>query len=267
MQHTRKMSKQKDGVTVMIVPRGGADRATRSFHLSRRRWRVIVWSAAAAALLWVGMAVSWWYVASQAARVPALKGEIAQFETERQQIDELAARLVRMEERYNQVRVMLGADRNSGSETSWLPSAVGGREDASPIVDTEGSEPDAWPLTQRGFVTRGHLTDPSTRHPGLDIAVAEGAYIRAAGAGRILEAADDSVYGKFVRIQHSDGYETMYGHASAVFVNAGDMVERHEVIALSGSTGRSTAPHLHFEVRKDGEPIDPRLVVEVPYGS
>ncbi len=267
MQNTRRMAEQKDGVMVMIVPRGGANQATRSFNLSRRRWRAILWSAGAAAVLWLAMAVTWWYFASQAARIPALKGEIAALEAEQQQIDQLAERLVRMEERYNQVRVMLGADRNSESETSWLPSATGTGAAATLAVDAEATEPDAWPLTQRGFITRGHLTDPAPGHPGLDIAIAEGAYIRAAGAGRILEAADDSVYGRFVRIQHSDGYETMYGHASEVFVQPGDLVERHEVIALTGSTGRSTAPHLHFEVRKDGEPIDPRLVVDAPHGS
>ncbi len=65
-------------------------------------------------------------------------------------------------------------------------------------------------------------------------------------------------------IDHGDGYESMYGHASRVFVAAGDSVERHEVIALSGSTGRSTAPHLHFEVRKAGQAVDPLALVHQP---
>jgi murein DD-endopeptidase MepM/ murein hydrolase activator NlpD len=80
----------------------------------------------------------------------------------------------------------------------------------------------------------------------------------------VRDAGTDDVYGNYILIDHGDGLESMYGHASRLFVRAGDRVERNEVIALSGSTGRSTAPHLHFEVRKDGEPVDPLTYVTQP---
>ena len=105
---------------------------------------------------------------------------------------------------------------------------------------------------------------PFESHPGLDIAVAQDSYIRAAAGGIVRDAGTDEVYGKFVLIDHGDGYESMYGHASQIFVAAGDSVERHEVIALSGSTGRSTAPHLHFEVRREGQAVDPLSLVRKP---
>src|SRR5690606_17065368 len=110
---------------------------------------------------------------------------------------------------------------------------------------------------QRGYVTQEHLGRIPGQHPGIDIAVAEGNYVRASGGGQVTDAGDDPVYGKFVRIRHMEGFETVYGHASELFVAAEDEVERHQVIALSGNTGSSTAPHLHFEVWKDGSPIDP----------
>ena len=70
----------------------------------------------------------------------------------------------------------------------------------------------------------------------------------------------DPEYGLFVLITHPDGYQTMYGHASRLLVSDGDEVSVGQVVALSGSTGRSTAPHLHFEIRRGGRSIDPRSV-------
>jgi murein DD-endopeptidase MepM/ murein hydrolase activator NlpD len=80
----------------------------------------------------------------------------------------------------------------------------------------------------------------------------------------VSAAGFDDVYGEYVLIEHADGYETMYGHASQIFVAPGQTVSLHEVIALSGSTGRSTAPHLHFEIRKDGRAIDPLPLLRKP---
>jgi murein DD-endopeptidase MepM/ murein hydrolase activator NlpD len=69
-------------------------------------------------------------------------------------------------------------------------------------------------------------------------------------------------YGIFVLVRHPDGYETMYGHASRLLVRDGDEVAAGQVIVLSGNTGRSTAPHLHFEVRRGGRSIDPLAVIK-----
>ena len=101
-------------------------------------------------------------------------------------------------------------------------------------------------------------------HPGLDIAVATDSYIRAAGAGTVVDVGEDPVYGRFVVLDHGDGYTTLYGHASLNLVARGQRVRENEVIALSGSTGRSTAPHLHFEVLLNGEAVDPFTLVHQP---
>ena len=71
-------------------------------------------------------------------------------------------------------------------------------------------------------------------------------------------------YGKYVRIDHENGYETLYAHASATSVELGEEVRKNEVIALSGSTGESTAPHLHFEIWFEGETVDPFELVREP---
>jgi murein DD-endopeptidase MepM/ murein hydrolase activator NlpD len=251
-------------MTFIVVPSGGKELGTRSFEISYHRLKVAGMVLLVAALMWIGMAASWWYVAAHAARVPGLVQQVQQLEGEREQVSHLADALARLERQYEQVRTMLGADRPEDASSLWLPP-VGASLDPRRGGDSlQAALPRSWPLTQRGYVTREHLAAVPGEHPGLDIAVAEGSYIRAAGTGVVVEAGEDAVYGKFVRIQHSDGYETMYAHASEIFVAADEPVEQHEVIALSGNTGRSTAPHLHFEIRRHGEPVDPRTLVQPP---
>lgn len=252
-------------MTFIVVPHGGNDLSTRSFEVSYRRLRAGALLLLLAAAIFVAMAASWWYVAAQAARVPGLRSQVEALEAERERVGELAEALMRVERQYEQVRSMLGADQRREEGSIWLPPAGAGRgEEPAEAAGEEAALPTAWPLTQRGFITREHLGRIPGQHPGIDIAVPTGSYIRASGAGTVLEAGEDSVYGKYVRVLHDEGYETMYAHASEIFVHPEAQVERNEVIALSGNTGLSTAPHLHFELRRDGEPIDPLSVVRPP---
>ena len=71
----------------------------------------------------------------------------------------------------------------------------------------------------------------------------------------------DPDYGLYVLLRHPEGYETMYGHASRLLVSEGELVQAGRVIALTGNSGRSTAPHLHFEIRREGRSLDPLTVV------
>lgn len=94
-------------------------------------------------------------------------------------------------------------------------------------------------------------------HHGLDFAGREGADIHAVAAGVITWAGDRYGYGNMVEISHGNGYITRYAHNKENLVKAGDVVEKGQVIALLGSTGRSTGPHVHFEVLKNGRVVDP----------
>ena len=89
-------------------------------------------------------------------------------------------------------------------------------------------------------------------------------YIRASAPGSVVESGDDPVYGRYIVLDHGNGYRTRYAHANLLLVEEGAQVRRHEVIALSGSTGRSTAPHLHFEILLDGVAVDPLSLVRQP---
>ena len=94
-------------------------------------------------------------------------------------------------------------------------------------------------------------------HPGVDFGAPEGTEIRAAGAGLVVVAGDCGGYGNCVVIDHGNRLATIYGHQSALVANVGDRVTAGQIIGLCGSTGLSTGPHLHFEVRLRGVPIDP----------
>jgi murein DD-endopeptidase MepM/ murein hydrolase activator NlpD len=94
-------------------------------------------------------------------------------------------------------------------------------------------------------------------HPGIDIAVPLGTPVRASGGGSVTAAGYDADYGLFVLLRHPLGYETMYGHMSRLIAAEGGEVQAGQVIGLSGNSGRSTAPHLHFEIRRDGKSVDP----------
>jgi len=108
----------------------------------------------------------------------------------------------------------------------------------------------------------GTRHDPFTgrlaRHTGLDIPARSGTPILASGGGRVVFAGRKGAYGQAVVVDHGDGLATLYGHASRLLVKAGDVVLPQQRIALVGSTGRSTGPHLHFEVIRNGSRVEPR---------
>lgn len=96
-------------------------------------------------------------------------------------------------------------------------------------------------------------------HKGLDIAVAYGTDVRSAAAGKVIFAGAKGGYGNCVIISHGNGLDTLYGHLSTINVKANDMVNVNDVIAKSGNSGRSTGPHLHYEVHKNNTPVNPKL--------
>jgi murein DD-endopeptidase MepM/ murein hydrolase activator NlpD len=95
-------------------------------------------------------------------------------------------------------------------------------------------------------------------HNGLDFSAAQGEPIRATADGRVKTVGRGPDYGKYVVIDHGDRLETRYAHASKILVSEGDLVQREDVIALVGNTGRSTGPHLHYEIRYKNRSLDPR---------
>jgi murein DD-endopeptidase MepM/ murein hydrolase activator NlpD len=94
-------------------------------------------------------------------------------------------------------------------------------------------------------------------HAGIDLSVPTGTPIRAAQEGIVVFAGYNGAYGIAVKLDNQNGFSTLYAHNSRILVHVGQTIKAGQVISLSGSTGRSTGPHLHFEVHKDGWPVDP----------
>jgi murein DD-endopeptidase MepM/ murein hydrolase activator NlpD len=121
-----------------------------------------------------------------------------------------------------------------------------------------GRRPLAYGRTSSSY---GNRLDPFTHHlsfhPGVDLVAPAGTPILAAAGGRVVHAGPMPGYGNAVDIDHGNGYVTRYAHASKIVVRVGQTVQPGETIAKVGSTGRSTGPHLHFEVRVDDRPVDP----------
>lgn len=116
----------------------------------------------------------------------------------------------------------------------------------------------------RGFIssTFGMRIDPFTGlpqlHAGIDFSANVGARVSATADGLVIFAANDPAYGLMVKLDHGAGLVTQYAHMSSLGVKVGDQVKRGQLIGAVGNTGRSTGPHLHYEVRINGVPVDPR---------
>lgn len=121
------------------------------------------------------------------------------------------------------------------------------------------------PLSGKITSSFGLRTDPIDgklrHHNGIDIAAPEGTPVKPVLSGKIVYSGYNGGYGNCVIVEHENGLQTLYAHNSKNLVKTGDTVTPETVIALSGSTGRTTGPHLHFEVRKEGSPVNPLVVL------
>ncbi len=114
-----------------------------------------------------------------------------------------------------------------------------------------------WPLADVSVLTSVFGLRWGEIHPGLDMPVPRGTIVRAAKDGRVIASGYAGGYGREVVIEHRNNFITRYAHNSVNFVKVGDLVRKGQAIALVGTTGRSTGPHLHFEIRLNEIPLDP----------
>ena len=250
-------------LSLILVPDGA--RESRTFRISYRRLRLLAMLGLVVAVLVTAIVGSWWYFAARAVRVGQLETRLASLEADQVRLGNLAEELAVLEQQYARIRSLFGSAADPAASDLWLPPfapARPGRSTSPGSVDD--GRPTSWPLTERGFVTQTVMEAGGGQHSGVDIAVPTDAYVRAAGPGTVVDVGEDRVYGRFVLLDHGAGYRSLYAHASTTFVARGQRVRRDEIIALTGSTGRSTAPHLHFEILMNGDPVDPLTLIDQP---
>ncbi len=154
-----------------------------------------------------------------------------------------------------------GANLHRGTAVDTVAAAPGGPALKGALPDGYAGPALQMPVIGRASSGYGVRMDPiqhkEIKHPGFDLAAPTGTVVGAAAAGTITHAGPAGTYGNLVTVTHAAGYETRYAHLSAVSVKVGDHVDAGAPIGNVGTTGASTGPHLHFEVRHDGAAIDP----------
>ena len=184
---------------------------------------------------------------------------IADMETVWANIQSLTGTAATQEQRDNADSIynLIRYGASTGTD-GWIPGAE------VPFIGADGfCSPVGSGWESRVTSEFGYRSDPftgqSSGHTGIDIAVPTGTPVRAALPGVVTTATYNAGgYGYYVKIDHGNGMVTLYAHNSKLLVKVGDAVEAGDMVSLSGSTGRSTGPHLHFEVRVNGQQVNPR---------
>jgi murein DD-endopeptidase MepM/ murein hydrolase activator NlpD len=140
-----------------------------------------------------------------------------------------------------------------------------------PIPSNSRLVPSLWPVIGPITASFGEREDPFTDepafHPGVDIGASRGAPVRVAADGVVVFAGEEEGYGRMVVVDHGFGISTCYAHLSGFDTEVGDRVDRGEIIGYVGDSGRSTGPHLHYEVRINNTPVNPWRYLRSPLAA
>lgn len=188
------------------------------------------------------------------------ESELDQYNAEIQKKSDEVERLLAQQRKQIAAEEAAAAAAAAKNNSSGGNSADSGQAPANPGASASGF---VWPLASAGRLScgfgprRAPTAGASTYHKGIDIAVPTGTAVRASKAGKVVTATYSSSAGNYVAIYHGDGVYTYYMHCSSLSVSVGDQVAQGQTIALSGSTGISTGPHLHFAVNVNGQYVNP----------
>ncbi len=263
-------------LTFMVIPEGGEKIFSRS--IASHLFKLIVVLASIWIVFLIGITVIYARLSVQASRSAILQDEnrhlreyftrVVDIEKSFKRNQELTARLAQMagvnlESLTSQPRINFDS-LNPPPAAQLDPAIVPEVESLmTPEQLLQSRVPRGRPLF--GWITRpfSAIDDgKGGKHTGVDLAVKEGTAVAATASGTVSFAGWDEYLGNLVVIDHGNGYLTSYGHNREILVKKEDKITRGEVIALSGNTGRSTAPHLHYEIMKDGVPVDPAPFME-----
>lgn len=260
-------------INVVIAPE---DRSgTLTFRMQLRFFYALVILASIVFVLIAGLVVN-------QAMDEAKLGELELLRRQNGQLKEKVARIAAVEKKITELEVVedklmvIAGEREAARELAPV-SVEGGEPGREVLSAAEGirqfrelatsrrgitlKAPDGNPV-DNGWVTRGFGENAGLEghsfHSGFDVACPEGTPVAATAPGVVTFAGEDPVYGNLVIVQHGlTGYSTFYGHNRELKVRVGQKLNRGDVIALVGSTGRSSAPHLHYEIRLHGVPVNP----------
>ncbi|HMA76153.1 MAG TPA: M23 family metallopeptidase [Candidatus Krumholzibacteriaceae bacterium] len=250
----------KDKFSVIIVPHD--ERKTRTYRIPYRVFYAVIAFAAVSIIAMAVFAATYGKLLFKAREIIVLQDQVEKLTRRNENLKEIVGNIDKISKLSKEVRTMLGVE--SGEKT-----AAGERQSrilATPEDKLQDEKdrmlravPSFWPV--RGFLTKKFNVDVEESspdyHQGIDIAVQRGEPVRAAASGYVIDAGWDEIYGYFVSIDHGYGIKSLYGHNERIVVKEEEKVERGQTIAYSGNSGRSSAPHLHFEVSKNNLKVNP----------
>lgn len=267
---------EKDFVAIQVASPDGSRPPTR-WALSRRALYAIVTGLLILVALLGFLLTRVADLARRSAEVERLLSRNAALEEEVQKVHQLEDELAAVRRMDQQMRSLLGLAPDVDEE--GYTASAGDEQDglsveerelvATPKLDAAeaGLDPTAvararsfvWPV--EGWISSefGEQRPGRASHSGIDIVAPSGTPVIAAADGVVMIAGSDRQYGRLLVIDHGEGVHTLYGHNAELLVRRGDVVTRGGRVALVGSTGQSTAPHLHFEVRQGDYAFDPRV--------
>jgi murein DD-endopeptidase MepM/ murein hydrolase activator NlpD len=251
----------KGKFSIIVVPHDL--KKTRTFRIPYALFYTIVGILAAGMAITIIFAANYGALLLKAQEGRMYKHQLEEIQKRQEKVTELRRNVAHLRAMNLQVRRMLGipvAPEDSTALVRAERAGAAGREGfRRDQVTMLRAIPTFWPV--RGFITkRFNMADArkgTIFHGGIDIAVDRGTPIRAAASGYVTEAGWDDSYGYYVQVDHGYGIKTLYAHADMLVVSKGERVAQGQTIAYSGNTGRSTAPHLHFQVTQNNVPVDP----------
>jgi murein DD-endopeptidase MepM/ murein hydrolase activator NlpD len=187
--------------------------------------------------------------------VSRLREENADLGSRARSVHDLEAELARMREFEKRIRRWAGIEFSSGLA---MGEGERGRHRWERDENLLAEMPTLPPVG--GWVSRGFESGPEG-HPGMDFVGETGTPVQAAALGVVKLAGWDDTFGNLVVLDHGNGFTSLYGHNETLLVEPGDLIPRGQAVARLGNTGRSSAPHVHFEVRLDNEPLDPAFLL------
>ena len=244
--------------SVIIVPHDL--KKTRTYRVPYRLFYVLLTLLGITAVVLIVFVATYGRLLIKTRETVMLERQVDELSRRNERIGELTRNLARLHEMDGRIRGMLGMDTKGADTVASAGLALGiDRE-----VHGEGEQilmatPTFWPV--KGYITKGYSVaggeGSSQYHSGIDIAVERGTPVKASASGEVSDAGWDDTYGYYVVLDHGYGIKTLYGHNERLVVMKGERVGRGQTIAFSGNTGRSSAPHLHFEVSRNNIAVDP----------
>jgi murein DD-endopeptidase MepM/ murein hydrolase activator NlpD len=251
------MKKRERHLSIIIAPHHKGGQHVFDLSYSTLRWLGLL--AAAVALFIAGLVLNYGHIYWRAGQYELMHKRQDEMEAEFAKLGALKAEIARLGALEGKVRGMLQTGRQpdtlSIAQISTAPAPAGAAVPAATAPVAPDSARTGPPSLKpaKGWVSAGL----SGQHPGVDIAAREGEPVMAAADGLVSFAGWDSYFGNKIVIAHGARYTTMYGHGGKLLVKTGDRVKQGQIIALVGSTGISSGPHLHYELTIDGKPVDP----------